>query len=658
MKKLLLCGTLLLALLCLPGAMAQGAETNPLQSGDYRYTPLPEGGAEIIKYTGKAADLTIPAQLDGHAVRRIGENAFSECFSLTSITLPDGLQSIGDYAFSYCFSLASVTLPEGLQSIGDRAFAGCPLASITLPDGLQSIGEYAFANCPLTSITLPDGLQTIGDRAFASCDSLTSIILPDGLQSIGDEAFYRCSSLTSITLPDGLQTIGDSAFSGCSLASITLPDGLQSIGDSAFDYCSALTGLIIPASVMELGSDFCDDDTILTVEKDSYAHRWVEEYNDSYSWSRDYQISFRLVMDMAQQPWDFIADDYLYQPLPDGGAQITGYIGKEGELSIPGQLESCTVLSIGEDAFYGCDFLISVSLPDTLQHMGVNPFRGCTQLKEIQVSNDHAHFTVEKNVLFSKEDKRLICYPAGMEAESYQPPRWAEIIGENGFFGCEGLKNILLPASIHTVEDNPFRGCTGLKKILVSPDHPHLSVMGGVLFSKSDKRLICYPAHLENAFYAVPEGIQIIGNYAFSGNEALIRVQIANSIRVMGQNPFAGCAGLQEIQVPANHAYLENREGVLFSKSDKRLIRYPANLTNKSYTVPQEIAIIGEAAFAGCENLHAVTIPAAVMAIGRDAFAGIPYLELTVERDSYARRWAVENEMPHLYPDSGDWLQQ
>ncbi len=182
------------------------------------------------------------AEFRGEYTTAIGDKAFAECTSLTSITLPPhSLTTIGDQAFEQCSSLTSITLPDSVTTIGDQAFMQCSsLTSITLPDSLTTIGASAFAECTsLTSITLPDSLTTIGYRAFSRCTSLTSITLPDSLTTIGRYAFADCTSLTSITLPDSLTTIEDGAFSRCtSLTFITLPDSLTYIAKGAFADCS------------------------------------------------------------------------------------------------------------------------------------------------------------------------------------------------------------------------------------------------------------------------------------------------------------------------------------------------------------------------------------------------------------------------------------
>ena len=150
-------------------------------------------------------------------VTSIGNLAFYDCDSLTSITIPDSVTSIGNSAFSSCYGLTSITIPDSVTSIGNSAFSGCGnLTSITIPDSVTSIGSRAFSSCyDLTSITIPDSVTTIGDEAFYWCDSLTSITIPDSVTSIGDEAFYNCRSLTSITIPDSVTSIGDYAFAGC-----------------------------------------------------------------------------------------------------------------------------------------------------------------------------------------------------------------------------------------------------------------------------------------------------------------------------------------------------------------------------------------------------------------------------------------------------------
>lgn len=133
-------------------------------------------------------------------ITTIGDYAFHECKSLTSITIPNSVTTIGEGAFDRCYNLKSITIPDSVITIGDMAFGGCwSLTSITIPGSVTTIGDRTFQSCKgLTNITIPDSVTTIEGGAFSNCYSLTSITIPDSVTSIGGGVFEDCSSLTSI----------------------------------------------------------------------------------------------------------------------------------------------------------------------------------------------------------------------------------------------------------------------------------------------------------------------------------------------------------------------------------------------------------------------------------------------------------------------------
>ena len=195
MKKLLslLMTLILTCTVILPTNAEQSAaasEAEEYTCRNFTYHILDDGTAEIIRYAGLDEELMIPDELDGLTVTGIGNEAFSGCFFLTTITIPDSVTSIGEWAFKDCSSLTA----------------------ITIPDGVTSIGEF-FPDCfSLTTISIPDSVTSIGEMAFYSCSSLTDITIPESVTSIGELAFYGCSSLTAITIPDSVTSIGYAAF--------------------------------------------------------------------------------------------------------------------------------------------------------------------------------------------------------------------------------------------------------------------------------------------------------------------------------------------------------------------------------------------------------------------------------------------------------------
>ena len=181
---------------------------------------------------------TVTYQGTTYSVTSIGNNAFRDCSSLTSITIPNSVTSIGNNAFENCSSFTSVTIPNSVTSIGASAFQNCSsLTSVTIPNSVTSIGNYAFRDCSsLTSVTIPNSVTFIGWEVFKNCSSLTSVTIPNSVTSIRTSAFYNCSSLTSITIPNSVTSIGSSAFYGCDgLTSVTcLANTPPSLGGNVF----------------------------------------------------------------------------------------------------------------------------------------------------------------------------------------------------------------------------------------------------------------------------------------------------------------------------------------------------------------------------------------------------------------------------------------
>ena len=188
-------------------------------------------------------------------ITTIGDRAFYDCRSLTSITIPDSVPTIGEWAFQNCDSLTSVTIPDSVTTIGYYAFYSCDsLTSVTIPDSVTTIGDYAFEYCrSLTSVTIPDSVTKIGYGAFRNCDSLTSVTIPNSVTMIGSEAFCGCESLTSVTIGSGLNYLYSGLFAGCtSLTSVVIPDNITYISGSTFEGCSALERVEIGAGIKEI----------------------------------------------------------------------------------------------------------------------------------------------------------------------------------------------------------------------------------------------------------------------------------------------------------------------------------------------------------------------------------------------------------------------
>jgi len=305
------------------------------------------------KYSG---DIVIPESITdlGYDLRitSIENDAFWGCTGLTSITIPNSVTNIGDNAFSVCSGLTSVTIPNSVTSIGRSAFSGCSgLTSVTIPNSVTSIGRSVFSGCSgLTSITIPNSVTSIGEHAFRGCSSLTSITIPNGVTSIGNYAFYDCSKLTSITIPNGVTSIGEDAFYDCSkLTSITIPNSVTSIGGGAFSYCSGLASIKVEAG------------------------------NTNYD-SRD---NCNAIIETASNT---LVSGCKNTVIPNSVTSIGNnaffHCSRLTSVTIPN-----SVTSIGNGAFYECFSLTYIVIPNSVTSIGNRAFCSCYYLTSVTVLN-------------------------------------------------------------------------------------------------------------------------------------------------------------------------------------------------------------------------------------------------------------------------------
>ena len=292
MKKLTTLFALLM--LCIGQMFADNFEVG----GVYYYV---ESDEEVYVTRGSySGDMTIPATVTyngvTYKVTRIDNGAFSNCWELTSINIPNGVTSIENDAFRNCSSLISITIPDGVTSIEEDTFNGCSsLSSITIPNSVKSIGDHAFSHCSeLTSITIPNGVTSIEGDTFSDCHSLSSITIPDGVESIGGGAFYDCYSLSSITIPNSVTSIGDYAFACSGLTSVTIPSSVTSIGESAFEECYEIRDVYNYATTPQTISD-----NVFTTYEDATLHvakNCEAAYRNADVWKKFYSIKEDIVV--------------------------------------------------------------------------------------------------------------------------------------------------------------------------------------------------------------------------------------------------------------------------------------------------------------------------------------------------------------------------
>ncbi len=198
----------------------------------------------VCGYLGQETELTLPATYD------IGDLAFYGCSGLTSIVIPDDMESIGDYAFCDCTSLTSIEMPDYVFSIGEGAFYGCSgLTKIEIPSSVESIGNVAFCGCTgLTSIEIPNSVESIGVLAFEGCTG--TLIINCDIEDyevtggVIGPFWSDGAQFSEVILGEEVNKVGQYAFSGVhSMKSLTIGSNVNDIGSYAFDGCTGLTSI-------------------------------------------------------------------------------------------------------------------------------------------------------------------------------------------------------------------------------------------------------------------------------------------------------------------------------------------------------------------------------------------------------------------------------
>jgi hypothetical protein len=476
------------------GNSGPGSDSDPISNPkDYDY--IEENGTiTIVGYTGPGGNIAIPEKINGKPVTTIGGTsggdyifwiAFSDCTSITKVTIPNSVTKIGEAAFQNCTSLTSVTIPNSVTKIGYWAFYGCT---------------------SLTGITIPNSVTSIENNTFMYCTSLTSITIPNSVTKIGQGAFSECTSLASVTIGNSVTKIGESAFNGCtSLTSITIPDSVTSIGYAAFQRCTSLTSITIGNGVtnFEWLADFFDYTSLTTIN--------VDANNTEYS----------------------STDGVLYDK--NKTTLILCPRGKTGTYTIPD-----SVTSIERNAFESSIWWYE----DGVMYHG---YSSCTSLTAINVDAGNTTYSSQDGVLYTKDKTALIKYPAGKAGTSFTIPDSVTGMAENSFMYCTSLESVTLGNSVTGIGWDAFYGCANLTAINVDAGNTKYSSQNGILYNKEKTTLIKYPEGRAENYFTISGSITKIDYQAFHGCKKITSVTIGNSVTSIEGYAFIACTSLTSV---------------------------------------------------------------------------------------------------------------
>ncbi|MCL2630592.1 MAG: leucine-rich repeat protein [Firmicutes bacterium] len=504
-------------------------------------------------------------------ITHIGEQAFYACRNLTSIVLPDTISSIGEYAFTSCIRLVSINIPLGVTGLSNYLFNwayGMP--SFVIPNHVTSIGTGAFANCfGLQSVAIPATVLSVGADAFANCHQLEIFLefsaVPSswhsnwnpsnrpvffysaqsqanhwryvngvpalwevtvglqyslnsngysswwlvlgmgtatdshlripaihlGLPVIGIEgyAFQNQTNITRVTLPEGLVFLNGGAFSNCkNLTSVFIPSTMAAVSYHVFEGCSALESIVISADNATYKSE---------------GNCVIRKYDNA------------LVAGCKT-------------------SVIPNYVTK-----------------IADGAFYNCDGLTNISIPNSVSEIGYSAFSGSGIISIIVpdsvVSIKDGAFSFCPNLIYAKLPQNLTILSGGLFALSeslisVDLPTNLTSIEVQAFLSCLSLQSIDMPNSVISIGAYAFLACDSLSSI---------NIPLGI--TQIEERTFSYTGLTS---IIIPSNITSIGNGAFFGSRSLISVTLPDVITFIGEYAFANCPNLTSINIPTSMTYI------------------------------------------------------------------------------------------------------
>ncbi len=610
-------------------------------------------GANTSADNKKYVPATLKTVIITHA-SAIQEGAFSGCSWLESITLPfvgGSIKTQDDtyqYPFGYIFGTTSYYGSIAtVQNYYGASLSEVETATYYIPASLRSVTitggnilSGAFSDCSeIEYIAIPESITSIGYMAFSECINLKEINIPNGVTSIAPGTFNKCMSLESVIIPDSVELIDFFAFAYCeNLMHITLGKGVTTIvgsgPDDAFFQCIKLV-------------DICNKSS-LVIEKGSSENGCIGYYAINI-YTPD---SGESTLDMTDGGYVFCSDDTT--------AYLIGYLGDNTELTLPENYNG-NGYEIYEYAFWKCDGITSIIMPDSVTNIGDYAFYYCTGLKNLVISSGVT--SLKEGLLYSCSALESLTLPfiggsIKAASDTYQYPL-GYIFGTSSYTGSVEITQKYYGYSTTKTESKTYYFPASLKSVTVTGG----IIPYGAFYDCSSLRSV-----------TIGDNVASIGDYSFYNCHALRSVTIGKSVASIETNAFPNCHNLVEVyntsslnivkgssfnghvsqyainvytdtSIPtkveycddgyvfyndADNVYLLGYEG-----SDTALL-LPYSYDGKYYeinayafynsssitsiTIPSGITSIGDRAFYNCTNLADISIGYGVARIGELAF--------------------------------------
>ena len=460
--------------------------------------------------------------------------------------------------------------PEGGTSSG-----GATAPSIEKPTE-SPVSEFKYVVSPAGEVHI-----------YEYTGSGSEVVIPETIEghsvtSIGEVLFNHDKALTSVVIPSTVEEIGDAAFLECTaLTSIRLPINIRSFGQRTFEGCTSLREVWFEGDALDLYQDlFSSAPPELTFYYREDASGWT-----SPTWKGHNTATW--VSPYTNPPKTVFSDENFQYEINDGEVTIVrcnGESGRNRDVVVPETIRGYPVTTIGNGAFGGCDFLSSVTIPDTVTSIGRAAFAACGPMTTLTI------------------------------------PDSVTSIAESAFANNACLTTVTLPNNLTTITDSMFRDSQGLVSLTI-PDS----------VTSIERYAFSHCPALTSV--TLPDGLTSIAPYAFSYCMSLTSIALPDSVTTLGHSLFENCTSLSSVQLPRGLQTIP--KSCFFKCTSLSSIQIPDGVVNiegafavcglTSITIPESVTSIGNYAFSTCQNLKEVRFEGdAPSNFGKDVFMSAP----------------------------------
>ncbi len=622
----------------------------------------------LYKYFGCSEEVTVPYEVKsiaagafkGNATLRsvyiggitagIGTEAFEGCSSLSYVYLSQSVKTIKDRAFGGCGSLARVVIDASVPpKTGKEVFPLNDGLVIEVIDGAREV--YAREWKRYEKLIVENGFTVVDGVLVCYKGIAKDVIVPEGVTELGKYVFQGCAYMETLTLPEGLIKLGDGAINSCnSLRSIKIPDSLSDIGTDSLSFNKSLECLDIPVNVTRIRQNavrFNDSMTRLNVycnlNLTGIAFVSLNNLSEIHFYGVIENISN---LNFTCMPC--LSKVVFYNTvLSLGGEEEKNF---DAPFAFNAKLTTVefrdTVIALGGKAFSNCISLSEVTLYGNLMNLGRSAFSACTKLKGIVASVDNLFLSNDEyGLLYNKDKTHLFRAMEGWDFDGeYIMPDSVVIMDDYAFSVPEvyvvEVQNIIdimfsglgewninnfrftgikISDKLVSIGAGAFCGCKNLKNVTFGSEGNLKYIMSYAFASTGVVNI------------ELPEGLQLLEERAFYKCSDLTRVVVPVGVSAFNFNMvFEGCDSLTDFVVDENTDIFRIIDGVMFNKEMTVLYFYPSDKEDKEYVVPEGVVKIAANAFYNNRFLSKVTLPESLAVIGDKAFFGTENLTIYV----------------------------